>query len=39
MLLQMFHNRFIGMGVTWLITMGKGGIIDYGFRSQKVKLV
>ena len=21
--LQMFHNRFIGMGVTWLITMGK----------------
>jgi hypothetical protein len=34
MLLQMFHNTFIGMGVTWLITVGEGGKIDHGFRSQ-----
>ena len=38
MLLQMFHNRFIDMGVTWLITTGDGGNIDPGFRSQGVQL-
>jgi hypothetical protein len=34
----MFHDRFIGMGVTWLITMAEGGKIDHAFRSQGVKL-
>jgi hypothetical protein len=37
MVLQMFYNMFIAIGVTWLITMGERGKIDHGFRSQGVK--